>query len=176
MSRAVRIRRSPKSLFLETMTEANKGNAKAQFSLGLMYATGEGVPKDKAEAVKWYRKSADQGDVATQFNPDLMYANRQGVPKDEAEAVKWYRRAADQGDADAQSTIGRRYANSVGLPKDDVEAYKWLLLSAAQGNEGARKRSGNLEAALTPAQREEGQRLAREFKPKPQQEGSESSR
>lgn len=57
----------------------------------------------------------------------------------------------------------------LGVPKDEVEACKWLLLSGAQGNEGAKKRYGILEAALTPAQLEEGQKLAREFKPRPQQ-------
>ena len=34
---------------------AEQGNATAQFNLGLMYANGEGVPKDDAEAVRWYR-------------------------------------------------------------------------------------------------------------------------
>ena len=38
-----------------------KANARAQFNLGVMYANGDGVPKDAAEAVKWYRKAADQG-------------------------------------------------------------------------------------------------------------------
>jgi len=27
----------------------------------MYYAKGEGVPKDDAEAVKWYRKAAEQG-------------------------------------------------------------------------------------------------------------------
>ena len=52
-----------RSLFEETKIEAEKGNAPAQFNLGLMYDNGRGVPKDEAEAVKWYRKAADQGDV-----------------------------------------------------------------------------------------------------------------
>ena len=41
--------------------KAEKGDARAQFSLGNMYREGEGVPKDATEAVKWYRKSAEQG-------------------------------------------------------------------------------------------------------------------
>jgi hypothetical protein len=40
---------------------AEQGDAKAQYSLGAAYALGEGVAKDSAEAVKWYRKAADQG-------------------------------------------------------------------------------------------------------------------
>ena len=41
--------------------EAEKGNAKAQFYLGMCYSNGEGVEKDGAEAVKWYRKAAKKG-------------------------------------------------------------------------------------------------------------------
>ena len=32
---------------------AEQGNAKAQYSLGLMYFASTGVPQDLAEAVKW---------------------------------------------------------------------------------------------------------------------------
>jgi uncharacterized protein len=40
---------------------AELGNAHAQNELGVMYAEGRGVQQDYAEAVKWYRKSAEQG-------------------------------------------------------------------------------------------------------------------
>ena len=41
---------------------AEQGHVSAQFNLGVMYETGEGVPEDKAEATKWIRKAAEQGD------------------------------------------------------------------------------------------------------------------
>ena len=34
----------------------------AQFNLGGCYVVGEGVERDKAEAVKWFRLADDQGD------------------------------------------------------------------------------------------------------------------
>jgi hypothetical protein len=40
------------------------------------------------------------------------------------------------------------------------------LLAAAQGNEQARRGIDLIEKRLTPEQRAEGQRMAREFKPK----------
>jgi TPR repeat protein len=40
---------------------ADRGDARAQFFLTLMYDNGEGGTKDEAEAVKWYRLAADQG-------------------------------------------------------------------------------------------------------------------
>jgi len=33
---------------------AEQGDAQAQYNLGVMYDTGEGVPQDYALAVKWY--------------------------------------------------------------------------------------------------------------------------
>ena len=45
-----------------------------------MYANGEGVPEDHAEAVRWFRLAAEQGDAEAQYNLGLMYAkSRRGV-------------------------------------------------------------------------------------------------
>ncbi len=41
--------------------QAEAGDAEAQCNLGLCYYTGNGVAKDCAEAVKWFRKAAIQG-------------------------------------------------------------------------------------------------------------------
>ena len=70
---------------------AEQGNAVAQFNLGVMYANGQGVPKDDAEAARWYRLAAEQGHDGAQVNLGIMYDNGEGVPKDPAEAVRWYR-------------------------------------------------------------------------------------
>jgi TPR repeat protein len=40
---------------------ADLGNASAQNSLGRMYELGEGLPRDDALALQWYRKAAAQG-------------------------------------------------------------------------------------------------------------------
>ena len=76
---------------------AEQGYAGAQFMLGVMYATGEGVPGDDAEAVRWYRLAAEQGLARAQSNLGVMYDNGEGVPEDDAEAVRWYRLAVEQG-------------------------------------------------------------------------------
>ena len=46
-----------------------------------MYDTGEGVPQDDAEAVRWYWLAADQGDAGAQYNLGVSYANGEGVPQ-----------------------------------------------------------------------------------------------
>lgn len=54
---------------------ANNGSANAQFNLGVMYANGEGVEKNVAEAASWYQKAAFQGDYRSQYNLGALYAN-----------------------------------------------------------------------------------------------------
>ena len=111
------------------------------------------------------KAKAEQGDAAAQFNLGVTYSDGRGVVKNEVEAVKWYRKAADQGYAAAQFNLGFMYANGEGVVKDEIEGYKWYLLAGAQGDEVAKKSILIIERAMTPSQRAEGQRLAREWKP-----------
>ena len=71
--------------------------------LAFSYAHGQGVPKDDAEAFRWYREAADQGYAKAQYVLGWMYYHGQGVPQDYAEAFRWFRKAADQGDKAAQA-------------------------------------------------------------------------
>jgi TPR repeat protein len=109
------------------------GNATAQTRLGWAYAHGEGVPRDEAEAARWWRKAADQGDAKAQFNLGGAYYYGRGVSKDVAEALRWWRKAADQGHAKAQANLGWAYAEGEGVPKDVVEAARWYRKAADQG-------------------------------------------
>ncbi len=52
------------------------------------------------------------------------------------------------------------------MAKDYVEGYKWSLLAAGQGNGNAKKNMAVAESRLTRARIAEGQRLARNFKPR----------
>ena len=86
--------------------KAEQGDVAAQNQLGAIYSDGTGVPRDDAEALKWYRKAAEQGDAAAQSSLGFIYENGLGTPRDDAELVKWYRKAAEQGDASSQSILG----------------------------------------------------------------------
>jgi len=88
------------------------------------------------------------------------------VAKDQVEAVKWFRKAAEQNYALAQNNLGVCFYNGDGVAADWVEAYKWRLLAAGQGDEYAKKNMTVLESKLTPEQIAEGQKRARDFKPR----------
>ncbi len=149
----------------EVRAKAEAGDAESQVELGRRYDKGEGVAKDPAEAVKWFRKAAEQNYAKAQYNLGVCFYAGEGVAKD-PEAVKWYRKAAEQNDAEGQLYLGLSYVKGEGVAEDLVEAYKWLLLAARQGDEDAKKNMTELESKLTPEQIAEGQKRAREFKPR----------
>ena len=140
---------------------ADQGHADAQAFLGLMYADGEGVVEDDAEAAGWYRLAADQGLAAAQVFLGAMYANGRGVPEDDAEAVRWYRLAADQGVAIAQHNLGVMYYNGEGVLQDNVTAHMWFNIAGANGDEDGRDNREKIERKMTPADISEAQKRAR---------------
>lgn len=150
----------------EMRKAAEQGFANAQYILGSCYDLGSGVPKDHAEAVKWFRKAADQGSADAQFSLGDCYYKGEGVLKDYAEAAKWFRKAAEQGDADAQNNLGNAYLNGEGVLKDGVMACMWFNLSAKTGNADAAKSREIVDKRMTPEQIAEAQRMSREWKPK----------
>jgi TPR repeat protein len=125
---------------------ADLGNVGAPYQLGLMYALGQGVPQDYAEAVKWWRKAAELGHAKAQYSLGVAYGKGLGVPLDLAEAMRWSRRAADQGDADAQVIVGTLYEKGQGVPQDYAEAMKWYRYAASLGNAAALLAIGGLYA------------------------------
>ncbi len=86
-----------KTALREFQPLAEQGVAKAQHTLGLMYANGEGVPQDYNESIKWFRLSAGQGIALSQVNLGVRYAKGEGVPKDYAIAHMWFNISASNG-------------------------------------------------------------------------------
>lgn len=115
------------------LAPAEHGHAGAQFSLGVAYATGNGVTKDLDRAIKWWNAAARRGHVTAQLNLGLLYWRGVGVKKDLNKAREWWQRAADGGDAVAQFHLGAMAATGDGMPIDYKEAIRWWRRSAAQG-------------------------------------------
>jgi TPR repeat protein len=93
---------------------AARGDALAQYNLGVMYDKGKGAPQDYAEALKWYGLAAAQGHAEAQFNLGVRYAKGQGVPQDYVQAYKWLNLAA--------ATIIEPYRDKAVKARDSVAA------------------------------------------------------
>jgi TPR repeat protein len=75
----------------QTRQAAEQGDANAQFRLGAMYANGQGVGQDFAQAAQWWRRAAEQGQATAQFGLGTLYDSGTGVAQDHAQAIQWYR-------------------------------------------------------------------------------------
>ena len=76
--------------FQSNLKAAEQGDAAAQYSLGVLYSTGEGVLQDDKKAITWYRKAAEQGHAHAQFNLGIGYATGVGVLQDDKKAYMWF--------------------------------------------------------------------------------------
>lgn len=134
----------------------------SQYNLGQMYREGQGVVKDYSEAAKWYKLAAVQGLPNAQYNLGQMYIKGQGVLEDYSEGAKWNKLAAAQGNANAQYSLGLMFSTGLGVPVNDVRAHMWFNLAAVQGHAGAAKAREAANSEMTPQQRGEAQKLAKE--------------
>lgn len=113
---------------------AEMGNASAQFALGSLYESGQGLPAvDLEQAVVWYRAAALQGLPAAQNNLALLYAAGRGVPSDPAMAAELWQKAAAAGYAQAQFNLALSYERGFGVPQSYDAAARWY---AEAGNRG----------------------------------------
>ncbi len=74
-------------------TLAAQGDAAAMARLGWHYYYGEGVPKDAAEAVKWFTAAAEKHEPSGMLGLGLCLEEGKGTAKDEARALVLYRQA-----------------------------------------------------------------------------------
>ena len=83
--------------FVYAKRAAMKGNARAQFDLGLMYARGNGVAKNEKLAFSWFHKAARNNHVEAKFYMGLSFEQGRGVRKQAQLARYWFKLAAKAG-------------------------------------------------------------------------------
>ena len=84
------------------MPAAIAGNAEAEELIGVMHASGLGVPRDDERAFDWYLRSAMKGHPGAQSGVGWYYEVGRGMPApDLVRAYAWYVLSAIGGDPDA---------------------------------------------------------------------------
>ena len=101
-----------------------------------MYARGEGVERNPAEAL---------------FGLGVMHDEGHGMAEDDAEAVRLYRAAAERGLAKAQHNLGAMYVAGEGAPRDWIEAFAWFDLAAERGYPDSPQAREIVRQSLLPA-------------------------
>lgn len=107
---------------------AEAGNADAQYLVGRMYEKGQGVKKDKAKILTWYRRAAEGGNAKAQYKLGAGYAmGFTGLEQNNEKAKKWIRMSAEQGYDRAQKILAYAYQRGMyGFPKDEEKAQYWF--------------------------------------------------
>lgn len=85
---------------------AERGNLRAQVSLGLILETGDGAPRDPKAAVALYGRAAEGGSPDGAINLAVALMEGTGAPKDPKRAVRLLKQAADAGSAIATYNLG----------------------------------------------------------------------
>jgi hypothetical protein len=119
---------------------AEQGNARAQSTLGVMYAKGHGVPQDYKQAMAWFHKATEQGHAIAQINLGLMYDNGHGVPQNAVAAYALYNLSAALDSSSGNNASSNRSKIAASMSAADIEAAQTLSRDMAK--------PGNLLAAL----------------------------
>jgi len=92
-----------------------KGNAAAQYNLGIMAYLGQGEEQSYEQAASWFRQAANQDHALAQYNLGFLFYEGKGVEKDDLQAFMWIDRAARLGD---EKAVKARETLEKILPKD----------------------------------------------------------
>jgi TPR repeat protein len=74
-------------------------------ALADLYEAGNGVPKNKVEAAKWYAKAAAAGHAYALYALAECYKDGNGVPQSTDKARELYSQAAEKGYSPARSAL-----------------------------------------------------------------------
>lgn len=124
---------------------AERGEAEAQYLLGLQYREGDGIDRSPAEAEKWLSRAAGAGSVEAQAALGALQA-ASGDQDKLAEAAKWLLTAADRGNAEAMQNLGALYREHPGMSGDPLAALRWYVQAATAGQPAAARAVAELYA------------------------------
>ena len=109
---------------------AEKGEATAQYQLGLLYAEDKDLP----EAAHYYKLAADQDHHEAQARLALLNCNGTGVPKNAGECIRLLKLAAEAGVTLAEVNLASRYLTGDGVSTNHHEAARLAGNAADKGD------------------------------------------
>ncbi len=112
-------------------SQAQAGDAEAQYRLGEIYEAGLGDTKsDEANAIAWYGKAAEQGHRRAAFRLGRLLEREPGQAEAAAAA---YSQASEAGVPEATYNLARLYRDGVGVDRDVARAATLYRQAYAEG-------------------------------------------
>lgn len=153
----------PKTSLATLQKRADAGDAGAQTDMGIRYRSGDGVAKDEARAIEWYRRAAKQGYARAYFLLGTAFYNGDGIASNEEIACKWFLLASEAGEPNGKAAYEREkteaqpaslqkceilagdaYVNGEELPADASKGLKVYTQAAEAGSGVAALRLAHL--------------------------------
>ena len=127
----------------EWLKKARNGSSSAQFNVGVIYSTGEGVPKDLKNSFYWYEKSAKQGNKDALNALGKIYYYGTGLDRPNyLKAYENFLEASKKDNANSYYFLGRLYEFGDGVTKNLPKALTNYRTGALAGVPAAQYRYG----------------------------------
>jgi uncharacterized protein len=115
------------------LPRAKEGDAAAQTLVAEIHSRGLGVPRNEAEAAKWYAKAAESGVAEAQFQYALMLIDGRFAEKDPERAYELMQAAADAGNRLAQFNFAQMVIDREAGPGGLAKAVSYYERAAEAG-------------------------------------------
>jgi hypothetical protein len=126
-----------------TEARAVEGSPLAQFILGHMLLSGQGVPRNEAAAYRWFCVAAASGRADALNMVGRCHERGWGTAIDTTEAARWYRMAADRSHAWAIFNLATLMLAGDGVTRDPAGALSLFVRAARRGNAKAMNMIGH---------------------------------
>jgi TPR repeat protein len=118
--------------------KADTGDARAQFALGKLYASGVlasdgSALHDYAGAAYWYSQASNRGQTQASYELALLYRDGLGVPVNPAQSFTLLQKAAEGNYVPAMSPLADAYSDQR-TPVSSQRATYWAMKAAEAGD------------------------------------------
>jgi Sel1 repeat-containing protein len=108
---------------------AKRGDHRAMYALGSMYAAGQGVEKNLKRSFELFSEAAKNGRADAMYKLGLMYEQGLWVKQNHKKSIRYYQKSAKKGYPLGQYKLGLMYEQGLGIKESLVNAYAWLVIA-----------------------------------------------
>lgn len=135
---------------------AQKGDARAQYEVALMYLQGIGTAVDPTRGGQWMMAAANNGNATAMVEIGGRFETGMNAEKNPILAFTWFRRAAATGDPIGMYKLAMLYESGEGIPADLPRAYAWYRLAK---NAAGKLAASRVYGRMNQIERDEAERL-----------------
>jgi TPR repeat protein len=136
----------PNSIYIE---DVKTTLSRLQVVEGNKYKDGDGVSKDYAIALDYYRNAAASNNLTAYNQLGYMYLQGYGVTQSYYTAYEWFKKAADLGFAVSQNWVGYMCENGYGVTENSDEALEWYSKALENGYKNAQNHINRIKSTVS---------------------------